>query len=105
VTARRAIAFDDPIAPRPLSLSRRERPPSTAYRLGWVVGCAWVHGRPVLLWTLALVAWPVTLYLLPALWAYQRGHPHRRGILVWTLLLGWTGSGWLAAWLYVWWVR
>jgi Superinfection immunity protein len=47
--------------------------------------------------------WPLTLYLLPALVAYQRGHPHWPGILVWTLVLGWTGTGWLAALGYTLW--
>jgi len=42
-------------------------------------------------------------YGLPAVLAYARGHPHRHGILVWTLALGWTGTGWLAALWYTLW--
>jgi hypothetical protein len=67
------------------------------------VGRGWITARPLLGWTLALAAWPITLYLLPAVWAYYRQHPHRYGILLWTLLLGWTGHGWIFAWLYTAW--
>jgi len=99
----RAITFDDPVAPIPRSLSPLERAPSAAYRLGWTLGRTWVVARPVLGWTLAPALWPVTLYLLPALLAYHRRHPHRHGILLWNILLGWTGPGWLAALLYTCW--
>jgi hypothetical protein len=83
---------------------RARRPgPSRAYRVGYALGTAWRAARPLVPWTLALAAWPVTLYLLPAVIAYARGHPHRHGMLVWTLALGWTGTGWLAALLYTLW--
>jgi len=95
--ARRAIRFEDPVAPAPLPA-----PSSRAYRLGYRVGSALPS---VGWWGLVCCGGPLTLYLLPAVWAYARRHPHRRGILLWTALLGWTGTGWVAAWLYVWWVR
>jgi T4 superinfection immunity protein len=117
---KRALGFEDPVTPvlRPApaegdsARQRRANPPSRrdrsgevrsrAYRLGYWLGTtapglAW--------WGLVAVSGPLGLYLLPALVAYRIGHPHRHGILVWNALLGWTGSGWLTALLYVWWVR
>ena len=101
----RAISFDDPVAPVPRSLSPRERGPSRAYRLGWRVGTTLLAFRRAVPWLLLVLGGPVTLYLLPALLAYHRRHPHRHGMLLWNVLLGWTGYGWATALLYVWWVR
>jgi hypothetical protein len=86
----RAIRFEAPVATR-------------AYRAGYALGAAWRVARPLVPWTLALACWPLTLYGLPAVLAYARQHPHRHGICVWTLALGWTGTGWLAALLYTLW--
>jgi micrococcal nuclease len=91
----RAITFEDPVAVMPV--------PSLAYRAGYALGTAWRAARSLAPWILALACWPLTLALLPAVLAYQRGHPHRHGIGVWTLALGWTGTGWLAALWYTLW--
>jgi hypothetical protein len=37
----------------------------------------------------------LTLYLIPALVAYNRHHPSAGAILVLNLLLGWTVLGWI----------
>ena len=42
----------------------------------------------------------LVIYLLPWIAAVARQHPQDHGILAVTLLLGWTGVGWLAALAY-----
>jgi hypothetical protein len=37
------------------------------------------------------------LYIIPALVAWDRQHPNVRSIWALTILLGWTGIGWLLA--------
>ena len=39
-------------------------------------------------------------YLLPAIRAFQRGHPQRWRILLLNALLGWTIAGWIASFIW-----
>jgi RsiW-degrading membrane proteinase PrsW (M82 family) len=44
----------------------------------------------------------VHIYLLPAIIAYDRGHPQSQAILALNLLLGWCFLGWAAAMIWAW---
>jgi hypothetical protein len=47
------------------------------------------------LWLIALVFFPVTLYFLPTIIAYNRNHPQGTPLFIINLLLGWTVIAWV----------
>jgi Superinfection immunity protein len=56
---------------------------------------------PETLWGLSLLSWGLLLlYALPANIASLRRHPQRWPIFWLTLLAGWTGVGWLVAFIW-----
>jgi hypothetical protein len=53
----------------------------------------WHHGP-----SFGLIA--VVLYFLPAIIAFMRGHQSRVAILLLNLFLGWSGLGWVIAFIW-----
>jgi hypothetical protein len=47
-----------------------------------------------------LMAVGISIYILPAVIAYQRRHYNKGIIIALTLLFGWTGIGWVVLMLY-----
>lgn len=46
------------------------------------------------------LAWMVVVYVLPSFIAFWRKHPSKGSIIAVNILLGWTGIGWI--WAFIW---
>jgi hypothetical protein len=82
----------------PVEASKNDSRPGTILASGIIIlslaigGLAGGSGEAILLSMLGL-----SLYLLPALIAYQRSHINRHAIFLVNLLLGWSIIGWVVA--------